>query len=211
MQKKLLYVAILVVLFFLSGLPASGKITQENRAKEKNSINQNKENSTRISQPISSKEVKKLYKVSDTLYRGAQPSEEGIFELKKLGIKTLINLRTDSDEDAERLNGVELACESIPISWNPFRSPKDADVVKFLQMATDPSKQPVFVHCRQGVDRTGLMIAAYRIVIQGWNKDEALAEMKQIGFHNRYGKYEKYLRNMDINKIKEQIKNSNSN
>jgi protein tyrosine/serine phosphatase len=51
---------------------------------------------------------------------------------------------------------------------------KMRDVVKFLQIVTDPEKVPVFVHCQHGADRTGVMAASYRIIVQGWSKDQAL-------------------------------------
>ena len=48
----------------------------------------------------------------------------------------------------------------------------------FPHMA-DPAKRPVFVHCKHGADRTGTMVAFYRILFEGWSKDEAIREMKK--------------------------------
>ena len=58
----------------------------------------------------------------------------------------------------------------------------DAQILQFLKIATDPKRQPLLVHCRHGADRTGTMVAAYRVVVQGWSKDQALAEMQEGGF-----------------------------
>lgn len=153
---------------------------------------------------ILSSEIDHFYKVTDRLYRGGQPSDKGFQELKKLGITHIISLRSDSD-DVNLLDDEKLTLEHIPVSVNPFKKPKEADVVQFLKAVTAASKQSVFVHCRQGVDRTGLMIAAYRIVIDGWSRDEAIAEMNSIGSHWYYRRFESYLRKLDIEKIKKQI------
>jgi protein tyrosine/serine phosphatase len=62
-------------------------------------------------------------------------------------------------------------------------APKPTSVVAFLKAATDPSLRPMYVHCQHGVDRTGTMIALYRIEVDGWNNDEAFAEMVFFGAH----------------------------
>ncbi|MBX7220139.1 MAG: tyrosine-protein phosphatase [Blastocatellia bacterium] len=155
---------------------------------------------------VKSEEIDNFYQVDKTLYRGAQPTKVGMVELKNLGIKTLVSLRSGTGDDLKRIGATGLTCLNVPVSWNPLRGPKDEAVVKFLQTVTDPANQPVFVHCRQGVDRTGVMMAAYRVVIQGWDKEEAIEEMQQVGSHSRYIKYEGYLKKMDVNKIRKELK-----
>jgi len=150
-------------------------------------------------------EIDNLHQVTPQLYRGAQPKARGMRELAELGVRTVVNLRTDEDADQRHAKDIKLRCISLPISWSPFRRPDDDDVVRFLRLVTDPKQQPVFVHCRQGVDRTGLMIAVYRIVIQGWERDEAVREMKHVGFHSRYSIFERYLRKFDVTKIKKAL------
>jgi uncharacterized protein (TIGR01244 family) len=142
-----------------------------------------------------------LYKVSGDLYRGAQPTPEGLRELKKLGIRTVVNLR-ESNNDQARLAELGLAYEHIPMTAFFL---KDENVVRFLQIVGDPSHAPIFVHCRRGADRTGLMCAIYRIALQGWSKDEAIAEMTQGGFRFNHG-YQNvvnYIRDLDIEQIKQ--------
>ena len=154
---------------------------------------------------IPSKEIDGLHQVTPQLYRGPQPTAQGMQELAALGIRTVINLRTDEDVDERRAKDTKLRCIWLPVSWNPLRPPDDADVVRFLRLVTDPKQQPVYVHCRQGVDRTGLMIAAYRLVIRDWERDDALREMRHFGFHSRYAVFERYLRNLDVAKMKEAL------
>lgn len=142
-----------------------------------------------------------LYKVSDDLYRGAQPKAEGFQELKKLGIRTVVNLK-ESNDDQAKLTELGLAYESIPMT--AFRV-KDDDVARFLHIVGNRGNAPIFVHCQRGADRTGLMSAMYRIAIQGWTKDEALAEMTHGGFRFNHG-YQNvvnYIRDVDIDQIKQ--------
>ena len=119
-----------------------------------------------------------FYKVSDCLYRGKQPTAEGIAQLKEMGIKTIVDLRA-SHSDVDEIGDIRIGREQIPMqAWNP----KEEDVVKFLKIATDMEKTPVFVHCKRGADRTGFMCAAYRVAVCGWSKDDAVDEMTHGGY-----------------------------
>jgi tyrosine-protein phosphatase SIW14 len=142
-----------------------------------------------------------FYKVSDELYRGAQPTAEGMKQLKELGIKTIINLRS-IHSDRDLLDDTKLSYVHMNMTT---RGPKDDDVVRFLKIVTDSNSTPVFVHCQHGSDRTGTMCAIYRIAIQGWSKDEAIAEMTQgdFGFHRIWMNLVDYIRKLDINEIKQ--------
>jgi len=153
-------------------------------------------------QPIELPGVPNFHKVSDNLYRGAQPTEEGMKELKKLGIKTIINLRS-FHSDRNEIGDTGLDNEHIYMQ--PWRS-ENEDVVRFLQIVTDPNKTPVFVHCQRGADRTGTMCAIYRIAVQDWPKDEAIKEMTEgdFGFFEGWQNLIDYIRNLDIEKIKQQ-------
>jgi tyrosine-protein phosphatase SIW14 len=141
-----------------------------------------------------------LHRVSEDLYRGAQPSAEGMKQLEKLGVKTVVNLRS-SHSDRDELKGTSLAYEHIEMTaWNP----ESKDVVRFLKIVSDSNSVPVFVHCQHGADRTGLMCAIYRIAVQGWSKDEAIKEMTEgdFGFHEIWRNLPKYIRSLDIDEIK---------
>lgn len=141
-----------------------------------------------------------LHKVSEDLYRGAQPSTEGMRHLEKLGAKTVVNLRFILS-DRNKIKGAGLDYEHINTTT---LSTETKGVVRFLKIVTDKQRTPVFVHCHRGVERTGTMCAAYRIVVQGWSKDEAIAEMTQGGFtpHNIKKNLIDYIGKMDVEKIR---------
>jgi len=141
-----------------------------------------------------------LHKVSEGLYRGEQPTAEGMKQLEKLGVKTVINLRS-MHSDRDDIKDAGLAYEHINMTtWNT----EDKDVVRFLQIATDSNRTPVFVHCQHGADRTGTVCAIYRIIIQGWSKDEAVEEMTKggFGFHSIWQNLPDYVHKLDVDDIK---------
>jgi len=140
-----------------------------------------------------------LHKVSDDLYRGAQPTAEGFRALQQLGIRTVVDLRAFHD-DKDELGGVPL--EYVHINSHAWNA-EDEDIVAFLKVATDKSRAPVFVHCLHGADRTGTAVAAYRIVVQGWSKEEALMEMTQGGFNfHGWPNLVSYIRKLDVERIR---------
>ena len=146
--------------------------------------------------------VSNFYKVSDNLYRGAQPNEEGFRQLQKLGIKTVVNLRS-SHSDRDKLKGTNLNYEEIPMTaWHP----KNEDAVKFLKIAADANLAPVFVHCKRGADRTGMMCSVYRVTVQNWPKEEAIKEMTKgdYGFYFIWQNIINYIRKLDVEKIRQQ-------
>ena len=147
--------------------------------------------------------VPNFHKVSDDLYRGAQPSEEGFRQLEKSGVKTVVNLRA-FHSDRDKLKGTNLNYEHINMTaWHP----ENEEVVRFLKIAADANLTPVFVHCQRGADRTGTMCAIYRVAVQGWSKDEAIEEMTKGGFefYSMWQNLIDYIRGLDIEKIKRQV------
>jgi protein tyrosine phosphatase (PTP) superfamily phosphohydrolase (DUF442 family) len=151
--------------------------------------------------PVDRPGLPNLYKVNDRLYRGAQPTAEGIRELEKMGIKTIVGLRSEHS-DKEILAGANLTLVEIPLSpWGV----KEGDVVRFLRIATDKDRQPVFVHCQRGADRTGAMCAAYRVVVDGWSKQKAIDEMTKggFGFNSMWINLPKLIEKLDVEKIRE--------
>jgi len=153
--------------------------------------------------PIQLPGLPNLHKVSDDLYRGAQPTAEGFRELRKLGIKTVVNLRSDHS-DAQEIKGLGLEYVSIPThAWHP----ETEDLVRFLKVVADPTKTPVFVHCQHGADRTGEICAAYRVAVQGWNVEDAIKEMLEggFGFHGIWkGRMSSYLRGLNYDAVRKQ-------
>ncbi|MHC4628701.1 MAG: fused DSP-PTPase phosphatase/NAD kinase-like protein [Planctomycetota bacterium] len=140
--------------------------------------------------------VPNLHKVSENLYRGAQPTGDGLKQLEKLGVKMVLNLRS-SRSDRDELEGTALAYEHIRMTtWNP--DPENVD--RFLKIVTDSRRTPVFVHCRHGADRTGTLCAIYRIAVDGWSKDEAIEEMTKggFGYHSIWKNLVGYIRALDV-------------
>ncbi|MFB3893671.1 MAG: tyrosine-protein phosphatase [Phycisphaerae bacterium] len=153
-------------------------------------------------QPLTAAGLENFHRVSDGLYRGRQPKAEGFVSLKKLGVRTVVNLRT-THSDSKLLGDTGLVYKEI--EFNPF-SPSDSEVATFLKVVTDKSNQPVFVHCQHGADRTGMMCAMYRMAVEGWQRDEAIREMTQggYGWHEQWVNILAYMNKVDVEKIKKQ-------
>ena len=141
-----------------------------------------------------------FYEVTTNLYRGAQPTASGMTELKKMGIKTVLNLRSfHSDTHLVSSGEFKLA----RLHMKPWHA-EDEDVVAFLKIVGNTNNLPLFVHCQRGADRTGMICAMYRVVICGWTKDAAIQEMKEGGFYfNRDWKnLVEYIQNADVEALK---------
>ena len=150
--------------------------------------------------PMQMEGLPNLHKVSDTLYRSAQPSAEGMKNLKAMGIETIVNLRS-FHSDRDEIGEAGLAYEHIYMkAWHP----EEEDAVRFLQIVMNPKRSPVLVHCQHGADRTGTMCAVYRVAVQGWTKEEALKEMAQggFGFHGIWENLIQWINGLDIERIK---------
>ena len=143
-------------------------------------------------------------KVSDDLFRCAQPTLNGMRNLKEIGIRTVVNLCA-FHSDRDMLKNTGLGYKNIPmIAWPLI--PEEKQVVKFLTIVTDPKRTPVLVHCQHGADRTGTLCAVYRIVVLGWTKEDAIKEMTDggFGFHRAWGNHLiQWINDLDIGRIKE--------
>ena len=128
--------------------------------------------------------VPRMAVVSPGLIRGSNPGPEGLNLLRQAGIKTIVDLRylnkqADSVRDQTRAKGFEYV--NIPMKhFDPIR--KD-QIDKFLKIVGDADKQPVYVHCEQGKDRTSAMVALYRMKTCGWTPTKAYREMLSYDFH----------------------------
>jgi protein tyrosine phosphatase (PTP) superfamily phosphohydrolase (DUF442 family) len=120
-------------------------------------------------------------RVDERLYRGAQPDEVGMTSLKTLGIKSIINLRLSDDvikAEVEQASNYSILYTNVPLS--AIARPSDEQIRLVLSLIeTLPS--PVFVHCQHGCDRTGTVIACYRIKHDGWSSEAALQEARRYG------------------------------
>jgi tyrosine-protein phosphatase SIW14 len=128
--------------------------------------------------------VRNVGKISDTLFRGAQPSAQGLAELKKLGVTVVVDLRGNRGPVAwERAQAESLGMRFVNIPVLGWSAPQNAQVAEFLKLVQQDPTQKVFVHCYYGQDRTGVMIAAYRMAQQNWTSEQAVSEMDSFGFH----------------------------
>ena len=119
--------------------------------------------------------------VTPKLYRGAQPTPEGFRELKNMGIDIVVDLRL-TGKDKEKREVTSLGMQYVAIPWH-CSLPRDKVMAEFLALLGENHEKKVFVHCRYGDDRTGMMIAAYRMANEGWTAEEARKEMNAFGFH----------------------------
>jgi tyrosine-protein phosphatase SIW14 len=135
-------------------------------------------------QNTSYKELPNFHEVNSQLYRGAQPRRGGLKRLAQLGIRTVVNLRESNDQ--ARAEEAEARAAGLRYFNVPFKRtgrPTDEQVTRVLSIINDSDNQPVFVHCRLGEDRTGTVIAVYRIAHDGWTSERAKAEANQYGMH----------------------------
>jgi protein tyrosine/serine phosphatase len=154
-------------------------------------------------QPLLVEGVPNLHIVSTNLYRSAQPNRIGMQNLEKLGVKTVINLRSFNSDRSE-LKGTKLQRAHIYMkAWHP----EHKEVLEFLRIATDTNRTPVLVHCQHGADRTGTMCAIYRIVVQGWTKEDALREMQEggFGYHAIWKNLPSWISKLDVESIRSEL------
>jgi protein tyrosine/serine phosphatase len=152
--------------------------------------------------PIQMPGVGNFYKITNYLYRSAHPSAKGMINLKKMGIKTIINLRAFYSDSVE-IKGTGLLNEELSVrAWYIV----DEDVIRVLRIMRKRGNGPFLIHCQNGADRTGLMCAMFRIVEQGWSKDEAIQEMVKggYGFHAVWKNIINYVKNVDVDRIREE-------
>lgn len=145
--------------------------------------------------------IPNLHVVSLLLVRGGQPEPEGFRHLKAAGVKTVLSLRTsggglrsffrrplDSNQSEdpeiaqERILVGELGMKFIQMPLDVAGTPSAEAIERFLEIVSSPEHPPMFVHCLHGRDRTGLLMAAYRVAIEGWDSQRAYAEMLACGF-----------------------------
>jgi tyrosine-protein phosphatase SIW14 len=132
--------------------------------------------------PIS---IENFGKVNDNYYRGSQPTVGQFDELKRLGIKTIIDLRKDSIEGVSQ-QARKAGLQYVNIALTTKRAATEDQTAQFLNLVNDPANWPVYVHCKGGRHRTGEMTAIYRITNDGWSSDKAYEEMKKYDFEDSF-------------------------
>lgn|GEM_PF-6456862 len=121
--------------------------------------------------------------VTPTLLRGGQPTAEGLRRLAAMGVRVVVNLRRETAPDAGEQALVEsLGMQYVAIPMHGVWAPTDAELAAALSVLCAHRGEAVFVHCRRGAERTGVVVAAARIAFQGWTVRDARAEMDAFGF-----------------------------
>lgn len=150
--------------------------------------------------------IPNLYRVTPNLYRSAQFTRKGIPSLEKLEIKTVISFR-HFYSDKKMLKNSPIQLVNIPMDAWDKTDELEPSVINALRLLNDESQGPFLVHCQHGADRTGLVIAMYRIVLQGWTKENAISEMVHggFGYHSIWSNLIRFIKEADIEKIKKEV------
>lgn len=147
-------------------------------------------------EPVAARHVENFHRISSDLYRSGQPDDdEGFSEVESLGIRSVLNLR-EYHNDTDDARHTRLHLMAYPVAAGKVT---EADVENCLRLIQHAPK-PVLVHCWHGSDRTGIVVAAYRIVYQGWSVEAAEKEFTDdtYGHHEFwYGNLVKLLRSTD--------------
>ena len=132
---------------------------------------------------VGDKDLPNFYQVNANLYRGAQPTEAGVRELARMGVKTIIDLRgEDKSSQREKIWAQNAGVKFIAVDLSNWFRPKTADIEQIIKEINAAENQPVFVHCKRGADRTGTVVAVYRISHDNWTAKQANAEAKKLDF-----------------------------
>lgn len=130
------------------------------------------------------KELPNFQKVSDRLYRGGQPAKGGLKKLVELGVTTIVNLRGEDDNTrAEQKEAAALGLRYYALPMGGLSRPSDAEIERALEIINDTENGTVFIHCKHGSDRTGTVIACYRMSQEGYTVEQAQREAKRYGMH----------------------------
>lgn len=140
-----------------------------------------------VGSPDAFAKIRNFAEVEPGIWRGQIPTRADLKELKAKGVKTIIDL-----QDEERHTAVEEKdAKSLDLKYFniPMRRSKSVDMEafkKFLKIAKEPENKPLYVHCHGGQDRTGVMLALYRVEVDGWSHDKAYDEMLKHGYHRMF-------------------------
>ncbi len=152
--------------------------------------------------PVASGYVENFFKVDEGVYRCAQPGADAFAELESAGIREVLNLRNFHD-DYKNAKQTQLTLHRVRMrAGNPDRE----KMVEALQVIKN-RKGPIVIHCWHGSDRTGVVIALYRIVFQGWTKGEAIDELENggYGYHSIFSDIKTFIREVDVEALKKSV------
>jgi protein tyrosine/serine phosphatase len=131
---------------------------------------------------LSTIHISNFGQVNSSYYRGAEPDDAEYANLAAFGIKTIVDLRGEDVDSGDDLLVERAGMSYVRVPMTTHQPPTPTMIQSFLQIVTDPARQPVYVHCVGGRHRTGVMTAVYRMVEEGWTADQAFKEMKRYKF-----------------------------
>jgi|SRR5579872_418884 len=125
--------------------------------------------------------ISRFSSVNDHIYRGGQPGPKALEQLARLGVRTIIDLREGDHTADEEKFVVAAGMRYVHVPMAGLSAPTDDQIAKVLALLGDSATGPVFVHCKRGADRTGTVVACYRIRHDHWDNQKALAEARKNG------------------------------
>ena len=152
---------------------------------------------------VHSGSFKRLYRINDSIYRSEQPKNKGFIELENNGLRTVLNLRRSKD-DIKKARHTDLILEHIRLKSKAINENDILEVLKVIKSA----KKPILIHCWHGSDRTGVAIAAYRMIFENWSAEEAIEEFRspEFGYHeNWYPNLIELLNGLNIEKLRYEL------
>jgi protein tyrosine phosphatase (PTP) superfamily phosphohydrolase (DUF442 family) len=153
--------------------------------------------------PVPGTSVANLYRIEDGLYRAAQPTAAGFADLSGLGVHSVLDVAGGAGDDA-LVPKDSIRLFHVPMSaWGLH----DDLVLSALRVMADPGNRPLLIHCQHGADRTGAMVALYRVVVQGWSKADAIREMNEGGYHHSFlwKSLDHYVRRADVAALRKEL------
>jgi len=152
---------------------------------------------------FNSKRFHNLFALNDSVYRSEQPNKKAFKELENFGFKTIINFRRIKIDERKAKN-TNLKLVNLPMRSSELTETKIVEALKTINEA----EKPVLLHCWHGSDRTGIIVAAYRIVFEKWSKEDAVSEfrIKEFGYHeNWYPNLIELLENLNTEDIRKEL------
>jgi protein tyrosine/serine phosphatase len=132
--------------------------------------------------PEHAKGLPNFHAVNEHIYRGGQPTDLGLQALRAMGVRTVLDLRPGAERSAheqELLQSLGIRYVNIPMP--SLGAPNDESINKALTVLGSDAGWPVFVHCQRGADRTGTVVACYRMAAECWTPQRALEEAVRLG------------------------------
>lgn len=153
---------------------------------------------------VESCQLENFYKLNDSIYRSEQPDKAEFACLAGTGMLSVLNLRS-YHMDSTLIENSSLKPFTVKMKANDFT---DNEIIESLRILRSGPK-PIVVHCKHGSDRTGVVIAMYRIIFENWTKDQALDELQHggYGFHEKYTNITGYIKNADTQLIRKNVMN----